>query len=80
MWLRTHPKIAEGIADRQRRMVSDAGYLSPAAEVCYWRSLIRGWSQVARPNQEAWLKWEEENPGKKDGVRWETFSLTSNFR
>jgi hypothetical protein len=40
-WLRTHPAIAEGIAERQREVV-EKGYLSEASEVCYWRALIRG--------------------------------------
>lgn len=68
MWLREHPKIAEGIAQRQRDIVRK-GYMSQAAEVCYWRSLIRGWSSVVRLKDE---KWAEEGG---EGVRWETFSL-----
>jgi hypothetical protein len=40
MWLRDHPKIAEGIARRQGEIVNK-GYVSEASEVCYLRSL--GW-------------------------------------
>ncbi|KAL2061281.1 hypothetical protein VTL71DRAFT_7554 [Oculimacula yallundae] len=68
MWLRAHPKIAEGIAERQRELVASKGLLSAAAEACYWRSLIRGWSEVAMPDESAW-----KDAG--DGVRWETFTL-----
>lgn len=69
MWLRAHPGVAEAIAERQRELVADRGLLSAAAETCYWRSLIRGWSKVAIAEESAW-----KDAG--DGVRWETFSLT----
>jgi len=44
----------------------ERGYLSEAAEACYWRRLIRGWSEQVRINE---VEWEE-------GTRWETYSLT----
>lgn len=69
MWLRENPGVAEGIAHRQREGV-EKGYLSEAAEVCYWRGLIRGWSSVVRLDDP---KWKEEGG---EGVRWETFALT----
>ncbi|EXF80998.1 hypothetical protein CFIO01_08903 [Colletotrichum fioriniae PJ7] len=47
-WLEEHTDVAQGIARRQRALFSGRGYLSPAAEVCYWRGLIRGWSRVMR--------------------------------
>ncbi|OHE92960.1 hypothetical protein CORC01_11753 [Colletotrichum orchidophilum] len=47
-WLEDHPEVARGIARRQRALFSGRGYLSPAAEVCYWRALVRGWSRVVR--------------------------------
>lgn len=75
-WLQAHPKIAEGIARRQRELVSEGGYLSPAAETCYWRSLIRGWAQVVRPNETMWGKMDVEGLKNGEGIRWETFSLT----
>lgn len=50
-------------------MVAGNGYLSEAAEACYWRALVEGWSQVARTEgDEKWDKGEE--------IRWETFALT----
>lgn len=68
-WLEANPNIAKGIAKRQRDLSVTAGYLSSAAEVCYWRSLIRSWNEVARPGK----TWDEAG----DGMRWETFSLTA---
>jgi len=47
-------------------MVVGGGYLSEAAEACYWRSLIRAWATMARV-----LDINEWG----DGMRWETFVL-----
>ncbi|KAI0110833.1 hypothetical protein GGR51DRAFT_80125 [Nemania sp. FL0031] len=66
-WLEAHPRIAEGIARRQRALFEDGGYFSPAAEMCYWRGLIRGWSEVVRVDEGAFDGLE--------GVTWEEFSL-----
>jgi len=66
-WLEAHPGVAEGIATRQRELFVDRGYLSPAAETCYWRALIRGWSQAVRTDDQGW---EEQK-----GVSWEVFAL-----
>jgi hypothetical protein len=67
-WLEENPDVAHGIATRQRKMNVDGGYLSSAAEVCYWRSLIRGWSEVVKLGK----TWDNSS----EGMRWETFSLT----
>jgi hypothetical protein len=67
-WLEAHPQVAAGIAERQRNLFAGGGYFSPAAEMCYWRALIRGWAQVARPEGQGWDGLE--------GVSWEEFSLT----
>jgi len=64
-YLRQNPEIAKGIAQRQRDMMVSEGYLSEAAEVCYWRGLIKGWSSMARVDEGEW----------EQGMRWETFSL-----
>ncbi len=64
-WLERHPAVAEGIAARQRALFADGGYLSPAAETCYWRSLLRGWRQVVQYNDSALC----------EGEPWETFVL-----
>jgi hypothetical protein len=66
-WLEKHPTIAEGIAHRQRKLFYEEGYLSAAAETCYWRALIRGWSTVVEPEGSEW--------SEHKGVRWELFSL-----
>ncbi|KAI1271888.1 glycosyl transferase family 90-domain-containing protein [Xylaria sp. FL0933] len=66
-WLEDHPDTAAGIARRQRELFVGKGYLSPAMETCYWRALIRGWSQVVRLEGEGW---EDE-----EGVSWEEFSI-----
>lgn len=73
-WLREHPKAAEGIADRQRKFV-EKGYLSEAAEVCYWRSLVKGWASIVKADEKAWGSWDDESENVR-GVRWEEFSLT----
>jgi hypothetical protein len=67
--LEKYPKVAKGIARRQRELFAGGGYLSPAAEVCYWRALIRGWSSVADIDGEK--GWEA------DGMSWEQFSLAA---
>ncbi|KAI1821384.1 glycosyl transferase family 90-domain-containing protein [Xylaria intraflava] len=66
-WLEAHPRIAEGIAARQRALFDGGGYFSPAAEMCYWRGLIRGWSEVVRVEDGAFDDLEE--------MSWEEFSL-----
>lgn len=70
MYLESHPTIAKGIAKRQRETYVSGGYLSVASEVCYWISMIRGWSKVAKVSGQ---EWQDEHGG--DGMRWETFSL-----
>ncbi|KAI6090532.1 hypothetical protein F4821DRAFT_19651 [Hypoxylon rubiginosum] len=66
-WLERHPKVAEGIARRQRELFDGGGYFSPAAEMCYWRAAIRGWSQVVRTDGQGFEDLEE--------IPWEEFSL-----
>jgi hypothetical protein len=64
-YLESNPDIAKGIARRQREMFVQRGYLSEAADVCYWRRLIRGWSEMATVEPTEW----------GEGMRWETHSL-----
>ncbi|KIW37586.1 uncharacterized protein PV06_10232 [Exophiala oligosperma] len=45
-WLENHSEIAEGIASNSMQLFREQ-YLTPAAEVCYWRRLIHGWSMVS---------------------------------
>lgn len=80
-YLEAHPDIAKDIAQRQRKMMVDDGFLSPASETCYWRALIRAWSSVARTDvDEKWGKWDDEGPESGEGMRWETFSLTGKLK
>ncbi|ERS95664.1 hypothetical protein HMPREF1624_07738 [Sporothrix schenckii ATCC 58251] len=67
-WLERHPDVAQGIAQRQRALFVGGGYFSPAAEACYWRALIRGWSRVAKSDGPAWL-------GEPRGLPWEQFAM-----
>ena len=53
---------AEKIADNNVKTFRDR-YLSPAAETCYWRKLIRTWSEVSEPpvpweGQEGTMDWK----------------------
>lgn len=68
-WLEDHPNVAEGIARRQMEMFVGGGYFSPAAEVCYWRALVRGWAEVVRTEGQGWEGLE--------GVPFETFALSN---
>lgn len=53
-WLEEHEDVAAAIARNQRKTFHDDGYLSPAAEACYWRSLLRVWDELARPVGDEW--------------------------
>ncbi|ROV95709.1 hypothetical protein VMCG_07585 [Cytospora schulzeri] len=70
MWLENHPDVAEGIARRQRDMFAGGGYFSPAAEVCYWRALIKGWNEAVRVD-------EGDLGGIGDSQTFEAFVLTN---
>ncbi|CAN8106038.1 unnamed protein product [Discula destructiva] len=69
-WLEAHPRQAGGIARRQREIFVGGGYFSPAAETCYWRALVRAWSEVAR-----WDVKEVKELG--EGQTFEAFVLTN---
>ncbi|KAK3956793.1 hypothetical protein QBC32DRAFT_394474 [Pseudoneurospora amorphoporcata] len=69
-WLEEHPKVAEGIARRQRELFVGGGYFSPAAETCYWRELVRGWAKMARP---------EKDEFEDLGVPYEEFLLSNGW-
>ncbi|PSR97700.1 glycosyl transferase family 90-domain-containing protein, partial [Coniella lustricola] len=69
-WLEQNPDVAQGIATRQRHVFAGGGYLSPAAEACYWRALVKGWAEVAR--------WDEaviEGLGR--GQSYEAWAITN---
>ncbi len=45
-WFKEHDDEAKRIASNNVRTFREH-YLTPAAEVCYWRHLIQGWAQVS---------------------------------
>jgi hypothetical protein len=49
-----HMHQAQHIADTARRTFRER-YLTPAAEACYWRALIRGWASVQDFTPEFWI-------------------------
>jgi len=65
LWRR--PDVTRRIARNQRKLVVGGGYLSMAAELCYWRGLIRGWASMA--------KVDEGQTGFDEGERYETWLL-----
>jgi hypothetical protein len=68
-WLEEHSGVAERIARNQRELFVGGGYFSPAAEVCYWRALVRGWARVARTEGQGWEG--------QVGVPFERFALSN---
>lgn len=46
------------IADNARRTFRER-YLTPAAEACYWRALIRGWASMQGFTPEFWIETKE---------------------
>lgn len=65
-FLRAYPEVAQRIARNQREAVVESGYLSGAAEVCYWRGLVAAWAE----NVVVGPEWEVEV-----GERYETWLL-----
>jgi hypothetical protein len=45
-WLQAHDREAQRIATNSVKTFREQ-YLTPAAEVCYWRKLIHGWASVS---------------------------------
>jgi len=45
-WFMGHPREAQQVADNSVATFRSR-YLTPAAETCYWRRLLDGWSEVA---------------------------------
>ena len=68
-----HPEKAKRIADNSVRVFRER-YLTPAAEACYWRALLKAWKQVSfTPDLYADLNGEGRTRMHKRGVRYETF-------
>ena len=68
------------IADNARRTFRER-YLTPAAEACYWRALIRGWASVQGFEPERWVETEDVSDGGKKkgriprGVPFESYAI-----
>jgi Glycosyl transferase family 90 len=72
MHLIEHPELAERIAENSVKTFRDR-YLTPAAEACYWRRLIRGWASVSFEPQ----FYKDEERERWRGVPFESFVLTN---
>ena len=60
---------ARKVAEQSKRTFRER-YLTPAAETCYWRALIRAWKEVQGFEVEFWKEVEVEgSDGKKKMVR-----------
>lgn len=72
MHLIEHPEVAERIAENSVRTFRDR-YLTPAAEACYWRRLVRGWASVSFEPQ----FYADEGKERWRGLPFESFILTN---
>lgn len=59
-FLRDRIDVAERIAKNQRDMLVAQGYLSLAADTCYWRALVLAWSEAAMVDEDEWAGLESE--------------------
>ena len=66
-----NPQKARNIALRGVETFRDR-YLTPAAQVCYWRHMVRGWAEVSFV-PEAWDVEKETGKRRTRGVPFETF-------
>ncbi|KAK3708786.1 hypothetical protein LTR37_011307 [Vermiconidia calcicola] len=66
------------IADNARRTFRER-YITPAAEACYWRALIRGWAEVQGFTPERWVDVPEvegrKARRKPRGVPFEAYTI-----
>ena len=70
-WLLSHPEEAKRIADNSVRTFRER-YLTPAAEACYWRALIKAWGSVSFKGE----LYEPRNGGgrRQRGERFESYA------
>lgn len=77
-----HMQQAQRIADSARRMFRER-YLTPAAEACYWRALIRGWASVQDFTPDFWMEEEvfdkvtqtERKKSRPRGAPFESYAI-----
>lgn len=72
-WLLSHDGDAQRIADTSVKTFRER-YLTQAAEVCYWRRLIREWARVSNFEPE-FYKVDEEGNRVRRGLSVESFLL-----
>ncbi|KAK4502783.1 hypothetical protein PRZ48_006209 [Zasmidium cellare] len=61
--------VSQRIADNARRTFRER-YLTPAAEACYWRAMIRGWASVQGFTPEFWVEVKEyDKVAKKEKTK-----------
>jgi hypothetical protein len=70
-WLLSHPDEARRIADNSVRTFRER-YLTPAAEACYWRALIRAWGSISFKSELYEL--HGEGGRRQRGVRFESYA------
>ena len=73
---RNHPAEAERVANNSARTFRDAN-LTPAAEACYWRRMLRNWAEVQAFEPEAYVT-QTRDDGKvvhrQRGLDWEVYA------
>ncbi|EKG13715.1 Lipopolysaccharide-modifying protein [Macrophomina phaseolina MS6] len=78
-----NPSVAERIANNSVNTFRDR-YMTPAAEACYWRRLIRNYADTLAFKPEVYAKSEDQNDSgvrKYRGVDWELVAVPDpNFR
>ncbi|KAF3922871.1 hypothetical protein AA313_de0206447 [Arthrobotrys entomopaga] len=72
--LEENPKMAEKIADNLVKTFRDR-YLTPAANNCYWKRLIRAYAQATMGSHE-----HDEVDMTNRGLKFESFALTNSIK
>ena len=68
-----HFERAKHIAENARTLFRQR-YLTPAAEACYWRALIRGWASVQGFETEFWMDREVGKRKMPRGTPFESYA------
>lgn len=72
-WYRDNPLDAQRVANNSVNTFRDR-YLTPAAEACYWRRMIRNWAEVQNFEPEAYEYARGERGYRKQrGIDWEVW-------
>lgn len=73
-YYQNNPNIAQRIANNSVTTFRDR-YLTPAAEACYWRRMIRNWAEVQAFEPQAYHDPGEGKIGSNNqrGIDWEVW-------